>query len=444
MTAASLPWEGRELHFVGIGGAGMSGLARIGLELGASVSGSDRAAGTVLRELGALGADVMVGHQADNLPESAELVYSSAVGEDNPERSAAVARGQTQLHRSELLGELTRLKPTIAVTGTHGKTTTSAMVLAALEGAGLKPGWVIGAQLAGGRPSAGWGSSPWLVVEADESDRSLLALDTEIAVLTNCELDHHETYSSLDDLRATLSEFLGGAQNAVVWDQPELLSLIPSGTAAHPYDALAPGSNDGRAEFTWRGGSVRLAVPGLHNGVNAAGALEAASLTGADASGLVSGIEAFQGTARRFEDIGVSSAGARLVDDYAHHPTEVAATIQAARSLNPNRLVIAFQPHLFSRTQELANEFGSALGGADVVLVSDIYPAREAAEDFPGVDAAMLVSAVKSSGLGSSARASGDLAQTQAALEAEMQTGDLVILMGAGDIGSLGAGLVGA
>ncbi|CAB4863272.1 MAG: UDP-N-acetylmuramate--L-alanine ligase [Actinobacteria bacterium] len=444
MTEASFPWAGRQLHFVGIGGAGMSGLARISLELGAVVSGSDRAAGVVLQELGGLGADVMVGHQADNLPEGAELVYSSAVGEENSERSAAAARGQTQMHRSELLGELTQLKPTIAVTGTHGKTTTSAMVLAALEGAGLRPGWVIGAQLAGGRPSAGWGSSPWLVVEADESDRSLLALHTEVAVVTNCELDHHATYSSLDDLRATLSEFLGGAQSAVVWDQPDLVSLVPSGTAVYPYDALAPGSENGRAEFTWRGVSIRLAVPGLHNGVNASGALEAASLTGVDQSGLISGIEAFRGTARRFEELGVSSAGARLVDDYAHHPTEVAATIQAARSLNPKRVVLAFQPHLFSRTQELADEFGSALAGADVVLVSDIYPAREVAEDFPGVDAGMLVSAAGTLSSGSRATASGDLAQTQAALEAEMQAGDLVILMGAGDIGTLGRRLVGS
>ncbi|MEI7890137.1 MAG: cyanophycin synthetase, partial [Actinomycetes bacterium] len=385
---------------------------------------------------------VMVGHQADNLPPHAELVYSSAVGADNPERTAAAATDQTQLHRSELLAELTRLKPTIAVTGTHGKTTTSAMVLAALEGAGLRPGWVIGAQLAGGRPSAGWGSSPWLVVEADESDRSLLALDAQIAVVTNCELDHHATYSSLDDLRSTLTEFLARAESAVIWDQPDLVELVPSGTTAYPYDALAPGSEAGQAEFTWRGARVRLGVPGLHNAVNASGALQAAALTGADPDGLVSGIRSFGGTARRFQEIGLSATGAKVVDDYAHHPTEVAATIQAARSLNPERVLIAFQPHLFSRTQELADEFGAALAAADVVFVSDVYAAREVAADFPGVDASMLVASAGTLHSGGKATASGGLAQTQAALEGELRAGDLVLLMGAGDIGTIAHGLV--
>jgi len=435
-------WNGRSFHFVGIGGAGMSGLARIALELGATVTGSDSATGGAIEDLCALGAVIHADHNEAHVPVDAELVYSSAIDADNPERAVAAARGQTELHRSDLLGEMTRLKPTIAVTGTHGKTTTSAMVVSALRGAGVDPGWVIGAPLAGGEASAGWGTSPWLVVEADESDRSLLGLECVIAVVTNCELDHHATYSSLEDLRTTLTQFLAKAMHAVIWDQPELISLAPAEAALHPYRAADASSKDGRASFTWREQVVNLLVPGLHNATNASGALEAAALTGADQQGLCDGIATFAGTSRRFEYIGRSRAGAQVFDDYAHHPTEVAATIAAARSFGAERVLVAFQPHLFSRTEALSAEFGSALASADAALVADIYPAREAGKDFPGVTSELIVSAGNSGSSQPILSASGDLPATAAAIVEMSREGDLILLMGAGDITSLGAGLV--
>ncbi|MEI7559013.1 MAG: UDP-N-acetylmuramate--L-alanine ligase [Actinomycetes bacterium] len=441
-TVVEQIWNGRSLHFVGIGGAGMSGLARIALELGATVTGSDRASGGVTDELRGLGAVIHTDHSAANVPADAELVYSSAIAGDNPERSVASGRGQRELHRSDLLGEMTRLKPTIAITGTHGKTTTSAMVVSALRGAGVDPGWVIGAPLAGGEASAGWGTSPWLVVEADESDRSLLGLDCVIAVVTNCELDHHATYSSLDDLRMTLTQFLAKARHAVIWDQPELISLGPPEVALHPYSAPDASSKDGRASFTWREHSVNMLVPGLHNATNASGALEAASLTGADEQGLCDGIATFAGTSRRFEYIGRSRAGAQVFDDYAHHPTEVAATIAAARSFGAERVLVAFQPHLFSRTEALSADFGTALAAADAALVADIYPAREAGKDFPGVTSGLIVSAGNSGLSEPILSSSGDLQATAAAIDELSREGDLILLMGAGDITSLGAGLV--
>ena len=435
-------WHGRKLHFIGAGGAGMSGLVRIALQLGAEVSGLDRAAGRVAEQLRELGCDLRVGHSAQNLPAGCEVVISSAIPPDNPERMRASELGLSELHRSELLGELTRLKPTIAVTGTHGKTTTTAMVVSAMRGAGLDPGWAVGADLAGGEPNAGWGSSDWFVVEADESDRSLLALSPTIAVVTNCELDHHATYESLDDLRGTLRSFVQLAKHAVVWDRPDLTSLVPAGVELVAYDATEPASGPEGASFRWRGNQVALSVPGVHNAVNASGALEAASLTGADPAGLVAGIAQFRGTGRRFERVGTAGCGALIVDDYAHHPTEVAATIAAARSLNPRRVVAAFQPHLFSRTQAFASEFGQALAAADVGFVLDIYPAREAASDFPGVDAALLVESANSGLATRRFRAAGGLDQAVDLIAEELKEGDICLLLGAGDIGTIAKRLV--
>ena len=435
-------WQGRRLHFIGAGGAGMSGLVRIALQLGAQVSGSDRAGGRVADQLVALGCELRVGHAAENVPAGCEVVISSAIPADNPERVRGRELGLTELHRSDLLGELTQLRPTIAVTGTHGKTTTTAMVVAAMRGAGLDPGWAVGADLAGGEPNAGWGSSEWFVVEADESDRSLLALNPKIAVVTNCELDHHATYESLDDLRATLSSFLKLADHAVIWNRDELVSLAPTDVGLVAYDADRPSSGPEGASFGWRGRRVQLAVPGVHNAVNASGALEAALLTGAEEAGLAAGISLFLGTGRRFERVGVTASGAIIVDDYAHHPTEVSATIAAARSLNPRRVVAAFQPHLFSRTQAFEREFGQALAAADVGFVLDIYPARESAADFPGVNAGLLVESANAVSDGRSFRVAGGLDEALGVISNELEEGDICLLMGAGDIGTLGPRLV--
>lgn len=435
-------WQGRSLHLVGIGGAGMSGLARIALSLGAEVSGSDRSESAGVLQLRALGATIAIGHSEANVPDAAELVFSSAVPEDNPERARGRELGLSELHRSDLLGEMTRLRRTIAVTGTHGKTTTTAMVLSALRGAGIDAGWAVGADLAGGEANAGWGASEWFVVEADESDRSLLALDAEIAVLTNCELDHHATYSSLEDLRGTISQFLSRARTAVVWDREDLTRLVPGEVELIPYDAIGATSDAGGARFDWRGRSVNLAVPGVHNAVNAAGALTAASAAGGSEDGLIAGIEGFAGTGRRFEQVGRTADGVLVIDDYAHHPTEVAATIAAARSLGPGRVVAVFQPHLFSRTEAFATEFGEALATADTGVVADIYPAREHPDDFPGVDSELVVAAANRAAGGKGFARGGDLASTVRLVRGSLRAGDLCLLLGAGDVGMIARELI--
>lgn len=430
-------WEGRKLHFVGIGGAGMGPLARLAIELGATVSGSDRADQPSLAALDALGATVSVGHDESHLPEGAQVVYSTAVTPDNPERSAARAAGGHELHRSDLLAEMTSMRRTIAVTGTHGKTTTTAMVLAALRGAGRSPGWMVGAELASGEPASGWGDDEWFVIEADESDRSLLKFDTEIALLTNCELDHHATYSSLEKLEETFSRFLGSASQAVVWDQPRLTALVPEGVPVSEY-SLPDVRNTGRGTvFHWHGIEVELAVPGSHNALNACGALEAALIACGDPEGVVAGIGSFTGTGRRFEHVGETSGGARLIDDYAHHPTEVRATLEAARSVTDGRVIAVFQPHLYSRTKAFELEFGEALAGADHAVVLDIYPAREQAEDFPGVSSAGIATAAARRIGEESVSLPGGLDRASDLLRELLRPGDLCLLMGAGDVGEL-------
>jgi UDP-N-acetylmuramate--alanine ligase len=267
-------WTGRRLHFVGIGGAGMSGLALVARALGAEVTGSDRAAGSpYAATLRAAGVEPAVGHAAENVPAGAEVVYSSAIGPDNPERAVA----QRELHRAGLLGELTRLRPTIAVTGTHGKTTTSSMIVHALIGCDLDPSYLVGGEVRSTRTNAAWGTGEWLVVEADESDRSLLKLSPRIAVLTNAELDHHTTYASQRDVDETFRSFLELADEVVLGDEPGLTRF--RGNVARPEDVeLEPGG----VRFRLDGVPVALPVPGVHNARNAAAALAACRLAGAD------------------------------------------------------------------------------------------------------------------------------------------------------------------
>src|ERR687897_2167038 len=277
------PWRGRALHFVGIGGAGMSGLALVAHALGARVTGSDRAAGSPYAgPLRAAGIEPAAGHDPANVPPDAELVVSSAIPPENPERAVGRKRGQRELHRAALLGELTRLRPTIAVTGTHGKTTTSSMLVHALRGCGLDPAYLVGGAVRATGANAGWGAGEWLVVEADESDRSLLELHPAVAVLTNAEVDHHATYASQRDVEETFRAFLGLTERAaVVWDRPALLALAPPGLELVRFDA-EPELTPGGSRFQLDGVSVELAVPGAHNARNAAAALAAARLAGAD------------------------------------------------------------------------------------------------------------------------------------------------------------------
>ncbi len=423
----------------------MSAYARAARALGAEVSGSDGSPGPYLERLAADGIlEAAIGHDAANLPaaEGLELVYSSAVGTENPERVAARERGIPELTRAELLGELSALRRTIAVAGTHGKTTTASMIAHALIGAGLSPGWLIGAPIGGGLANAEWGEGEWLVVEADESDRSLLSLKAEIAVLTNVELDHHASFASLDELRELFARFLAQAPQAVINDRPELLELR-SGPLV-PYEASGLELTAGGSRFRWHQHEVELRVPGAHNASDAAGALEAVALTGADAAAAIGALAAFTGAGRRFQPLGRSRTGAELYEDYAHHPTEVAATLRGARTLAHERLVAVFQPHLYSRTQLLAREFGAALALADVVAVLDVYPARERALDFPGVSGLLLAETAADAAAGRPVYWLPSFADAERVLGGLLQTGDVCVVMGAGDVDRLGRALAGA
>jgi UDP-N-acetylmuramate--alanine ligase len=443
MSAVAGPWSGRRLHFIGVGGAGMSGYARAAHTLGARVSGSDASWSPYLERLVADGVlEASVGHAVENLPggEGVEVVYSSAVPAENVERRAARELGIPERPRAELLAELTALRRTIAVAGTHGKTTTASMLVHALRGAGLRPGWLVGGPVGGELANAEWGEGEWLVVEADESDRSMLSLSAEIAVLTNVELDHHSTYASLAELRAAFAEFIARARAAVVWDRPELLELRAG--AVTPYDLDGVTLTPGGSSFSWRGHEVRLSVPGAHNALNAVGALEAARLAGAEEARAIEGVAGFRGAGRRFQLLGTSPAGAILYDDYAHHPSEIAATLAAARTFAHRRLVAVFQPHLYSRTQLLAREFGLALAEADAIAVLDVYPARERAEDHPGVSGLTIAEAAADGAAGRPVYWLPTFADAEPVLRELLREGDVAVLMGAGDVDELGRRLV--
>jgi UDP-N-acetylmuramate--alanine ligase len=456
------PWAARRMHFVGVGGAGMSGYARAAHSLGATVTGSDRASSVYLerlREEGVL--DARVGHDAANVPagDDVEIVYSSAVPPENPERLAARERGLAERPRAELLAELTALRRTIAVAGAHGKTTTASMIVHVLREQGWDPSWLIGGSVGPGLDNSHWApvrgasagtpgqDSGWLVVEADESDRSMLSLHVEIAVLTNVELDHHATFTSLAELREAFREFLAGAPQAVIWDRPELRALR-EGPAVF-YDIPAPAREDGppaggsSSRFRWRGHELGLTVPGAHNALNATGALEAARLAGVEEQRAVASLASFRGAGRRFQRVGRTAGGAVVVDDYAHHPTEVAATLSAARTLDPRRLVAVFQPHLYSRTAMLAREFGAALAQADVIAVLDVYPARERAEDHPGVSGLTIARAAVERAGGRPVLWLPGFDAAQHVLGELLEDGDLCVAMGAGDVDALGRRLVG-
>jgi UDP-N-acetylmuramate--alanine ligase len=443
MSTIERPWVGRRLHFIGVGGAGMSGYARAAHALGASVSGSDRAQTPYLQRLQDEGVlEARIGHDEGNVPSAGnvEVIYSSAVPLDNPERTASRERGLPERPRAELLAELTALRSTIAVAGAHGKTTTASMIVHVLREQGADPSWLVGSSVGAGLDNSHWGAGKWLVVEADESDRSMLSLRVEIAVLTNVELDHHATFASLGELRDAFREFLAGAPQAVIWDRPDLRSLR-EGTAAF-YDVPTPRLSDGGSSFDWRGHEVGLMVPGAHNALNATAALEATRLAGIEEQGATVSLAGFRGAGRRFQRVGATANGAVVIEDYAHHPTEVAATLSAARTLNPRRLVAVFQPHLYSRTAMLSREFGATLAQADVIVLLDVYPARERAEDHPGVSGLTIARATAERAGGRSVLWLPTFDVAERVLGDLLDAGDLCVVMGAGDVDVLGRRLV--
>ena len=433
------PFAGRSLHFIGIGGAGMSGLAQVAHALGARVTGSDRVDSPVLERLRADGIEAVAGHDAANLPAGAEVVVSTAIPEDNPELDAARAAGATVLHRADLLGELSRMKRTIAVSGAHGKTTTAAMAAHALRRAGHDAPFLIGGELRSAGANALWGAGEWAVIEADESDRSFLKLGRDVAVVTNVELDHHSTYANLAELQEAFEEFARPAELRVVGPEVELAQEVlaigigpGAGLRAEALELMPGGSR-----FQLEGATVELPVPGRHNVLNALAALAACRAAGLPIAEGAAALADFAGTSRRFELHGLSARGALMYDDYAHHPTEVRATLEAARLVaaeGERRLVACFQPHLYSRTQALAREFGRALALADAVVVVDVYPARERAEDFPGVTGLLVAQAAADAAGGRPVWWLPGLEGARAMLEARLGERDLLVTLGAGDV----------
>jgi UDP-N-acetylmuramate--alanine ligase len=455
--------KGRRLHFIAIGGAGMSGLALVCHRLGAEVSGSDRAESSYTERLRAAGLEPLIGHDAGQVPADAEVVVSTAIGDDNPELKRARERGQPVIHRGELLAELCGLRRLLAVAGTHGKTTTAAMCVHALRAAGEDPSFFLGGELSGAGPgepaNAAWGEGKWVVAEADESDASFLRLNPEVAVITNVELDHHSRWSSLAELNEGFAAFAASATGLVLGPGVRLPGALPETVsfALESTPSRQPGPEadlvaeaiepeDSGVRFRARGAEidaeVRLAVPGRHNVANALAALAALQLAGADPGDAAKALEGFAGVARRLELKG-ERAGARIYDDYAHHPTEVSATLEAARELAPRRLIAAFQPHLYSRTKALATEFGAALAAADEVVVLDVYPAREQpVGPLAGVSGRMVAEATADRAGGRPVWWLPEAELAARALGPRLGEGDLLLTIGAGDIFKLADALV--
>jgi UDP-N-acetylmuramate--alanine ligase len=439
---SNAPWASRRLHFIGIGGAGMSGLALVARALGAEVTGSDRADSPYCERLRAAGIHPAIGHDAANLPGGAEVVISTAIADDNAELAAARSAGAHVLHRGDLLAEAAALKRIIAVSGTHGKTTTSAMAAHALLACGREPAFLIGGTLRSAGTNASWGTGDWIVVEADESDRSFLKLSPEVALVTNMEIDHHATYRSPVELERAFAAFVEPAASRIAWVEAGLAGVtrtygVESGdlVASH-VEPTAFGSR-----FSVEGVAAELRLPGVHNVLNALGALAVCAEAGVEVAEAVQALRGFTGATRRFEPRGRTRAGARVYDDYAHHPTEVQATLEAARTLGARRVVACFQPHLYSRTKHLARRFGQALAQADVVVVLDVYPARESAEDHPGVSGRLVAAAAADASHGRPVYWAPRMEDAIDLLGGLLEEGDILLTMGAGDVDEVAAAL---
>lgn len=437
----------KKVHMVGIGGAGMSGIARVMKEYGVSVSGSDLKRSPVTEGLEKLGIPVSEGHQSEFLPSDADIVvYSSAVPPDNPELLSARDRGLEILGRGAMLARLANSHHAIAIAGAHGKTTTTSMIATVLMDCGLEPSFITGGELQVNGIGACTGNGRYFVVEADESDGSFLELHPYAAVVTNVEDDHLDHYQSLEALQKAFVQFMSqvtpGGMAVVCGEDPFLASIALPETIR----CLRYGSQDGldfsmagwqpcglgsRFQVLHRGeelGTVELVVPGRHNALNALAAIAVAVELGAEFSRIAASLGSFKGARRRFDMLLKSPLA--VVDDYAHHPTEIRATIAAALQAKARRLVVAFQPHRYSRTRQLGAMFGPAFKGADLVVVSDIYAAGE--QPLPGVSSRIIHESALKEGLRSLYVP--DMADMEAFLQKELQEGDLLLVMGAGDI----------
>jgi UDP-N-acetylmuramate--alanine ligase len=437
----------KQVHFVGIGGSGMSGIAEVLLTLGYRVTGSDLRLTNVTDSLAASGAVVYSSHTADNVAGAHVVVRSSAVSTDNAELVEAEARKIPIISRAEMLAELARLKYTIAVAGTHGKTTTTSMIATIMDRAGMDPTFVVGGRLNTIGRNARLGKGEFIVVEADESDRSFLMLSPTIAVVTNIEADHLDHYRDLEDIQDAFVHFVNKVPfyGAVVigTDQPAVQAVLPrikrrviSFGVRDETDVTVLECSLARfgSRFTIRynGGSTQeclLKVPGVHNVLNATAAFTAALEMGIDAQSVADSLQAFDGVERRFEI--KSQTGVVVIDDYAHHPTEVRATLGAVRAAGFNKVLAAFQPHRYTRTHRLFEDFARAFEDADAVLITDIYPAGES--PIEGVTSEALVARIKAL-YDAQVFYAPDFASIETFMHDRAQVGDAIVIMGAGSI----------
>jgi UDP-N-acetylmuramate--alanine ligase len=438
----------RRIHFVGIGGIGMSGIAELLTNLGYVVSGSDAKRSPVTARLERLGVRLEEGHDARHVGNADVVVVSAAIAASNPEVAEARRRGIPVIPRAEMLAELMRLRYGIAIAGAHGKTTTTSMIALVLERAGLDPTAVIGGRLSAFGSNARLGRGDYMVAEADESDRSFLKLSPSIAVVTNVDREHMEAYGSVENLGQAFVEFANkvpfyGAVVACA-DDPMLAALLPRITRR-----LITYGVETRADVMARDlalsdfgatcrvgdlGSLTLKVPGRHNVQNALAAVAVGQELGVGFPQIAAALAGFGGAERRFQRLG-EAGGVLVVDDYGHHPTEIAAVVAAARAGVGRRLILVFQPHRYSRTRDLMGEFGPALAGADDIVLTDIYPAGEA--PLSGVTLEALAGHVRKAGR-APVHLVPDLADIPAFVAGRARPGDLVITLGAGSIGAVG------
>lgn len=447
----------RPVHFMGVGGAGMFPLAELLIRTGGKVSGCDTKPSRALEDLRALGGDVSVGHDPAHVVGAAALVVTAAIPKDHPEIAAAREAGIPVMKRAEALGAWVAGQQVVGIAGTHGKTTTTAMTSDVLTAAGLDPTALVGGRVAAWNGNLRFGRPDLFVIEADEYDRSFLTLSPDVAVVTNLEADHLDIYGDLDGVRRSFLDFLagvkGGGRVIVCADDHGASCLLPSvGRAGYTYGTKAGSmlratdievGATGTKVTVWeegeRIGTMRVRSPGHHNLLNALAAAAVGRTLGAEWEPIVAGLEGFAGVGRRFETVG-TAGGVLVVDDYAHHPTEVAAAVRAARAMHPDRrLVAAFQPHLFSRTRDFSRAFGEALSLADVLFVTDVFPARE--QPIPGITGQTIVDAVHEVG-GCEVVYVPALEGLPMAIAARASFGDVVLTMGAGSIERVGAEIV--
>lgn len=443
----------RPVHFMGIGGAGMCALAELVLRTGGRVSGCDQKQSAALADLARLGAGVSLGHDASHVAGASALVITSAVPHDHPELVAARKTGIPVLKRAEALGAWVNSGTVVAIAGTHGKTTTTAMTTEVLARAGKNPTGIVGGRVAAWDGNLRFGSPDLYVVEADEYDRSFHQLTPDLAVVTNVEADHLDVYGDFAGVRAGFAHFLEnvrlGGRVIVCADDHGASSLLPRfASRAYTYGTSAGsmlravdvsvGADLTRAtviEDGARVGVVTLRKGGRHNLLNALAAAAVARALGAPWKPIFEALADFTGVARRFERLG-EVAGVLVIDDYAHHPTEISATLAAARASFPDsRIVVAFQPHLYSRTRDFAAEFGRSLAAADVVWVTDVFPAREA--PIPGISGETIVNAARTAGA-DDARYHRIVDTLANALADDLRPGDVLITVGAGSIETVG------